>query len=127
MQIEMSISNPTSSPTKPSRKYDVILYGDSIYYVPPRRIPAMLNRYSRYLTAEGAFVARIFDVSGKRQRVLDIIESHFEVVEKLHDAETQVCVIVFRPIQARLSPGYWMSEPLQFHGPRSKSCRNRAT
>jgi SAM-dependent methyltransferase len=81
----------------PTRQYDVILYGDSIYYVPPRRIASMLARYSTYLTKDGVFIARMFDVSGKRQHILDTIESHFDVVEKHLHEQTQVCVIVFRP------------------------------
>lgn len=82
----------------PTRQYDVILYGDSIYYVPPRKIAAMLKRYSTYLTKGGVFIARMFDVSGKRQHILDTIESHFDVVEKHLHEQTRVCIIVFRPV-----------------------------
>lgn len=82
---------------EPARQYDVILYGESIYYVPPRRIAAMLGRYSAHLTSGGVFIARMFDLSGERQRILDTIESHFDVVEKHLHEQTQVCVIVFRP------------------------------
>jgi SAM-dependent methyltransferase len=82
---------------EPAQQYDVILFGDSIYYIPPRRIAATLNRYSTYLTPCGVFVARMFDVSGKRHEILGIVESHFEVVEKHLHEQTQVCVIVFRP------------------------------
>lgn len=83
---------------EPARQYDVILYGDSIYYIPPRRIAPMLSRYSTYLTKGGVFIARMFDVSGKRRRILDTIESHCDVVEKHLHEQTQVCIIVFRPV-----------------------------
>jgi SAM-dependent methyltransferase len=82
---------------EPARQYDVILYGESIYYVPSGRIAAMLARYSRYLTESGVFIARMFDVSGKRQHILNTIESHFDIVEKHINEKTQVCIIVFRP------------------------------
>jgi len=64
----------------PNRTHDVILFGDSLYYVPQRLILSMLNRYSQYLKATGVFVARIY---GRRyQRIVDVIEDNFEVVEK---------------------------------------------
>jgi len=87
----------------PARQYDVVLYGDSIYYVPPRRIAAMLDRYSAYLTSDGVFIARMFDVSGKRRYILDIIETHFTVLEKHLHKETGACIIVFRPVGWRVT------------------------
>jgi 2-polyprenyl-3-methyl-5-hydroxy-6-metoxy-1,4-benzoquinol methylase len=84
----------------PQRQFDVILYGDSIYYIPNQQIAPMLCRYSTYLTKQGVFIARLFDVSGKHRRILDIVESHFDVVEKhLHELDGQppMCVIVFQP------------------------------
>ncbi len=83
---------------KPSCQFDVILFGDSIYYVPSRRIAPLLSRYSTFLTARGVFVARLFDVSGKHQHILDTIESHFETVEKHIHKQTQAVAIVFRPL-----------------------------
>lgn len=83
---------------EPARQYNVILYGDSIYYVPPRRIAAMLTRYSVYLSSRGVFIARIFDVSGTHRHILDIIESQCEIVEKYLNEQTHVCIIVFRPV-----------------------------
>ncbi|MGD0987072.1 MAG: class I SAM-dependent methyltransferase [Candidatus Sulfotelmatobacter sp.] len=81
----------------PDRRYDVILYGDSIYYIPPRQVGAMLQRYSSHLTGNGVFIARLFDVSGKLRYTLDAIENHFDIVEKKINQETHVCIIVFRP------------------------------
>lgn len=81
----------------PTQHYDVILYGDSIYYIPNRQIAPMLRRYSMYLTGGGVFISRIFKVSGKLQHILDIVESHFDVVEKHIHEQTQMCIIVFRP------------------------------
>lgn len=81
----------------PTRQYNVILCGDSIYYVANRQIVPMLCRYSTYLTKQSVFIARIFDVSGKLRHTLDIVESHFDVVEKHIHEQTQMCIIVFRP------------------------------
>lgn len=83
---------------EPTRLYQVILYRDSIYYVPTARIVKTLNRYSAYLTRGGTFIVRMFDISGDRREILDLIESHFDVVERhIHG---QTCVIVFRPLVA---------------------------
>ncbi|GAC1679939.1 MAG: hypothetical protein PVS2B2_17970 [Candidatus Acidiferrum sp.] len=81
----------------PPRQYDVILYGDSIYYIPLARIPDMLARYSGYLKDGGVFIARLFDVRGKRQNILCAIEDNFQIVEKQHRAPTEACLITFRP------------------------------
>jgi SAM-dependent methyltransferase len=87
----------------PTGEHDVILFGDSLYYIPRRSILPMLNRYSRYLKVGGVFIARIY---GRRyQKILDLIETHFEVVEKDVYLE-DVFVIVFRagePGPGRLS------------------------
>jgi len=80
----------------PTQPYDVILFQDSIYYVPWRKITAMLDRYSKYLNEGGVFIVRMWDESDKYRSVLDIIESAFEVVEK-HLAEgPKAVVLIFR-------------------------------
>lgn len=82
---------------EPARPYNVILYGDSIYYIPTRQLSPMLKRYSAYLTRDGVFIARLFDVSGNRHDILDIIESTFQVVESHTDEQSGACLIAFRP------------------------------
>ncbi len=81
---------------EPSQRYDVILYGDSIYYIPQGQIAPMLTRYSQFLKSNGVFVARLFDISGKRHDILDRIQSNFEVAESHTDSDG-ACLIVFRP------------------------------
>jgi SAM-dependent methyltransferase len=111
----------------PARRYDVIVLGDSLYYVLGRHIGAMLRRYSGYLNPGGVFVARIKGVRPewfgtapreaprgqliwralasreslswtRRRFILALIESQFEVVEReLHHYSDVICVIVFRP------------------------------
>lgn len=76
----------------PTRDYDVIVLGDSIYYISEsRRIP-MLRRYARSLTARGVFVVRI---RGERPTILAAIERNFSVIEKQHLFD-EVYVVVFR-------------------------------
>jgi predicted TPR repeat methyltransferase len=79
----------------PARPYDVIVLGDSIYYIPKRQIGTMLHRYSRYLNKEGVFIARI---RGAHPSILAIIEREFLVIEKQLHCDSEICVIVFRPL-----------------------------
>jgi len=86
----------------PARKYQVIIFGDSIYYIPHDQIDELLKRYSRYLENDGVFVVRIHDESGKHKPILDTINSHFHIVERdvrvVDGAE--VSIVVFQPISA---------------------------
>jgi len=81
----------------PGSNCSVIFFGDSIYYVPFRRILPMLSRYAKHLSPDGVFAVRLFDVSGKRRRFLRLIEDNFLVIEKQLNETTHVCNIVFRP------------------------------
>jgi 2-polyprenyl-3-methyl-5-hydroxy-6-metoxy-1,4-benzoquinol methylase len=81
----------------PERQYTVILFGDSIYYVPLAQIIPLLKRYSQYIDNAGVFIVRIFDARGKLRRIVDLIESHFEVVDKNSPEDMNACIVVFRP------------------------------
>jgi SAM-dependent methyltransferase len=81
----------------PTGQYDVLLFSDSLYYVPHQRIAGMLERYSAFLSRDGVFIARMFDITGKHHAIIDVIQEHFEIVENhLHDS--QVGIIVFKPM-----------------------------
>jgi 2-polyprenyl-6-hydroxyphenyl methylase/3-demethylubiquinone-9 3-methyltransferase len=81
----------------PGRLFDVILFRDSIYYVPWGRIAGMLNRYAGHLEKTGVFIVRIASVNGKYRAIVDTIESHFDVVERYVSEQPQAIVLIFRP------------------------------
>jgi SAM-dependent methyltransferase len=81
----------------PTQAYDVILFRDSIYYVPRAHVKAMLDRYSASLTSRGVFIARIAYATDKYQGFVDTIERHFAVVERVPFQQPDALVIVFRP------------------------------
>jgi SAM-dependent methyltransferase len=84
----------------PTRKFQVVVFGDSIYYVPHDQIDDLLKRYSKYLENEGVFVVRIHDESGKHKRILETINLHFHIVERdvrIVDG-AEVSIVVFQPI-----------------------------
>ncbi len=79
----------------PTRQYDVILFRDSIYYVPSRKIKGMLDRYSKYLKRGGVFIVRMWNGNDKYRPIADTIESNFEVVERYLSDQPKAVVIVF--------------------------------
>jgi SAM-dependent methyltransferase len=85
----------------PLQSYDVIFFGDSIYYFSWQRITEILTRYSKYLKQDGVFIVRTWTMKDKHQTIVRNIESHFDVVEKNSYAESRLVVIVFRPPASR--------------------------
>ena len=88
----------------PEQMYDVILFGDSLYYLPHARIAAILARYAKHLKPAGVFVARIYDPSGKYRPIVETIERDFAVAEKHVYHGAQISVIAFRPLTERPAP-----------------------
>jgi len=80
----------------PDRKADVILFKDCIYYIPRGKITGMLDRYAPYLTERGVFVARIA-ASDRYTAIVDVIERHFDVIERQTFEHPPALVMVFRP------------------------------
>lgn len=80
---------------KPDRTFDVILFRESLFYVPLPKIEATLARYSKCLAENGVFMVRMCDKDSYR-RIVETIERDFHVLEK-HDAkDSNAVVIVFR-------------------------------
>jgi SAM-dependent methyltransferase len=80
----------------PAEQYSVILFRDSIYYVPMAKIKVLLVRYAKYLQEHGVFVVRLWAGSDKDKAIVDIIESNFDVVERYLSDKPKQAVIVFR-------------------------------
>jgi len=81
----------------PNQCFDVIFFGDSIYYFSWQRITEILNRYSSNLKQDGVFIVRTWTLKDKHQLILHNIENAFNVLEKHSYADSQLVVIVFRP------------------------------
>ena len=81
----------------PTERHDVILFMESIYYVPWARIPAMLDRYARSLTNDGVFIVRLWSGTDKYRPIATLIERSFDVVETLASEDPKAVVMVFRP------------------------------
>jgi SAM-dependent methyltransferase len=100
----------------PAQRYDVILFRESMYHVPPNRIKPVLNHYASYLKAGGVFVVRMGTLGPDGQRIprplmmLNIIRSEFDVVEDCDYEAFKSTVIVFRPKSAERRAGRTLAE-----------------
>ena len=80
---------------QPERLYGVILFRDSLYYVPQNRIKAMLDRYGQYLKPEGVFLVRMHVANPKHANgIARIIRSGFTLIEEGHAPSP---ILAFRP------------------------------
>jgi 2-polyprenyl-3-methyl-5-hydroxy-6-metoxy-1,4-benzoquinol methylase len=80
----------------PSKKYDVILFRESIFYIPRVRIRSVLDGYINYLTPDGAFIVRMCDRE-KYKTIVKLIDEHYRVVDRhLADSDKGI-ILVFKP------------------------------
>ena len=86
----------------PEEEFEVMLFRESIYYVPHSKIVPLLIRYAEWLAPEGVIIVRCHD-----QRVawswLDILRSNFHVVESFLGDANGPFIVVFRPRGANAS------------------------
>jgi SAM-dependent methyltransferase len=104
----------------PTQPYDVILFRESMYHVPPKRIKSVLNHYAGYLKAGGVFIVRMGTLGPDEQPVprpvmmLNIIRSEFTVVEDCEHRSFGATVIVFRPKSAERPAGRTLAQETVF-------------
>lgn len=82
---------------QPDGTFDVILFRDSIAYIPWGRITSVLHGYAKHLEKDGVFIVRLANGTGKYKPVVDGIERDFTVVDKHVSADPDAVVVVFRP------------------------------
>jgi SAM-dependent methyltransferase len=86
---------------EPAKQFDVILFRESIYYVPGPEMKGMLDRYAEFLKPAGVFIVRLFSANGKCRGIVDFIEADFEIVEKRISGPSESVVLVFRQASVR--------------------------
>jgi len=95
---------------EPEGSFDVILFRESMYHVPIGKIKPLLYKYSGHLSNRGVFMVRLGlvdqkgDTARRPARMIGLIESAFNVVEKQQDKRTGAVVIVFQPKETHLGP-----------------------
>ena len=78
----------------PKMRYDIILFRESLFYIPQTRIKSVLDRYSGFLTEGGVFIVRIFD-RNKYKRILQLIETNYQILEVAPAGDSDI-ILVFR-------------------------------
>jgi SAM-dependent methyltransferase len=92
---------------QPTQKFDVILFRESMYHIPSRKVKTILSRFANYLTSDGVFIARINITDGRGNdkprlaATFRVIESGSEIVEKCQYGASGPTVIVFRPANGK--------------------------
>jgi SAM-dependent methyltransferase len=81
----------------PTRKYRVILYGDSLYYIPRARVTSVVDRHAQFLEPGGVLLARIYRHDGKHGKLVNLLESRYEMIERECYLSPDVTVLAFRP------------------------------
>jgi trans-aconitate methyltransferase len=78
---------------RPDNPCDVILLGDSLYYIPLRETLGMLRKYHEYLTSSGVFIVKMHTTPAF-QPFFQMIRNHFRIVaQHVHDPVT---IVIFR-------------------------------
>jgi SAM-dependent methyltransferase len=91
----------------PAEQFDVILFRESMYFVPVQKVKDTLERYSKYLRDGGVFIVGLYLANKQTRRdksrptaMLRIMETEFDVVERREiEHAARPTIIVFRPRQ----------------------------
>ena len=87
---------------RPDVPFDVILLGDSLYYLSVKDALGMLRRYQQHLSSGGVFIVKMHRTISN-QPFFRLIDDHFQVVARhLHD---QVTIVIFRVVL--LAAAWW--------------------
>jgi SAM-dependent methyltransferase len=79
----------------PASRYSVILFRESIFYLPLARIRETLDRLSSFLTRDGVFVVRMCD-RRRHSRIVRTIRTGYPVLEEILPEERSI-ILVFAP------------------------------
>ena len=103
-----------------NKRYDVILFEESLYFLPFFKCRTILHQYTQYLKRNGVFIVTIIDVK-RFQKLINLIHSEFAVKEESIIDERGRYLVVFsskcqlapnkiikprKKISLKLEPGY---------------------
>lgn len=100
----------------PTQQYDVILFRESLYHVPPGKIKSIVDHYADYLKDRGVFIVRMKTLTADGHykarpiKMLNIIRAEFDVVEDCDYRASGSTIIVLRAQSAERTAGKPMAE-----------------
>ena len=78
---------------RPDGEFDVILFGDSLYYTARSEVIGMLRRYGPHLGRTGVFMVKMHDTPAYRP-LFEMLRAHFTVVDE--HQHPPIVLLVFR-------------------------------
>ena len=78
----------------PRQLYKVILFRESLFYIPKQKIVPMLMRYRKFLEPGGVFIVRMCDRE-KYAGIVDLLEANFAMREKQLPKNITTVIAVF--------------------------------
>jgi len=79
----------------PDTDYDVILFRESIYYIPAHKIKPTLERYSRHLKQNGVLIVKWHDEK-VAETLTPLLQENFRIIERSPPNNAGSLVIIFR-------------------------------
>jgi SAM-dependent methyltransferase len=78
----------------PDKKHNLILFRETLCYIPLSKVPRVLERYSQYLSPGGVFVVRLCDYEAYG-KFIALVERDNHVLEKYLEPGTTTVVVIF--------------------------------
>lgn len=78
-----------------SKEYDVILFSESLYYVPKTQQEGLLKRLAGHLKPEGVFIVTLAQAK-RYHTIIELIRGSFLVIEDCKFANSERHLLVFR-------------------------------
>jgi SAM-dependent methyltransferase len=78
-----------------ARRFDVILFSESLYYIRPIEQESILKRFCSHLTPKGCIIVTVVNPNGY-QDIIQMIRTNFTVLREAHFEETDRFLLVFR-------------------------------
>lgn len=76
----------------PEKTYDIILFRESIWYIPKYKIRNVLDRYSVYLEETGVFIVRIDDKK-KYSSIVRLLKRNYHIVESFTTTDADIILV----------------------------------
>ncbi len=81
---------------QPDRKFSVILFRESIYYVPQHQIGQMINRYCSHLCPGGVFIVRVCD-KDTYKGIIRLLETNLQVTDTYFAQDSKMVILACSP------------------------------
>jgi len=79
----------------PSKRYHVILFRESIYYLSMKQIADTFAKLKGCLEEQGVFIVRMYDRE-RSSYIVSFLKQHFQLIEEYVTVDSNTTVLVFR-------------------------------